>query len=102
MIPAQFDYLAPTTLDEAVAALAQHGDDAKILAGGQSLIPVLRLRLAAPSVLIDLGEQYLFIVSVFSFANPFCQSIHCYPFLHHDSTPSIPSSLVNCCHSQFI
>ena len=55
MIPAQFDYVKPTTVDEAVAALAKAGEDAKVLAGGQSLIPVLRLRLAAPSVLVDLG-----------------------------------------------
>ncbi|WP_035855567.1 FAD binding domain-containing protein [Cryptosporangium arvum] len=56
MIPVQFDYLAPATLEEAVAALSQHGDDAKILAGGQSLLPVLRMRLNAPEVLIDLGK----------------------------------------------
>jgi len=55
VIPAQFDYVKPSTVEEAVSALAQGGDDAKILAGGQSLLPVLRLRLAAPSVLIDLG-----------------------------------------------
>ncbi|MFI5952939.1 FAD binding domain-containing protein [Cryptosporangium sp. NPDC051539] len=56
MIPAQFDYLAPTSLEEAVAALSEHGDDAKILAGGQSLLPVLRMRLNAPEVVIDLGR----------------------------------------------
>ena len=56
MIPAQFDYLAPTTVEEALAALAQHGDDAKILAGGQSLLPVLRMRLNAPEMVIDLGR----------------------------------------------
>lgn len=55
MIPAKFDYVKPTSVAEAVSALQQGGDDAKILAGGQSLLPVLRLRLAAPSVLIDLG-----------------------------------------------
>ena len=55
MIPAKFDYVKPSSVEDAVAALVQGGDDAKILAGGQSLIPVLRLRLAAPSVLIDLG-----------------------------------------------
>ena len=55
MIPAPFDYVRPGTVEEAVAALQEAGEDAKILAGGQSLIPVLRLRLAAPSVLIDLG-----------------------------------------------
>ncbi len=56
MIPAQFDYVAPTSLADAVAALTDGGEDAKILAGGQSLIPVLRLRLAYPSVLIDLSR----------------------------------------------
>lgn len=56
MIPAQFDYLAPTTVEEALTALGQHGDDAKILAGGQSLLPVLRMRLNAPEVVIDLGK----------------------------------------------
>jgi aerobic carbon-monoxide dehydrogenase medium subunit len=55
MIPVQFDYLAPTSVEEALAALAEHGDDAKIIAGGQSLLPVLRMRLNAPEVVIDLG-----------------------------------------------
>lgn len=56
MIPAQFDYLAPASVEEALAALAEHGDDAKIIAGGQSLLPVLRMRLNAPEVVIDLGR----------------------------------------------
>lgn len=56
MIPAQFDYVAPTSVSEAVSALGEAGEDAKILAGGQSLIPVLRLRLAFPTVLVDLGR----------------------------------------------
>ncbi|WP_340537113.1 FAD binding domain-containing protein [Nocardioides sp. GXZ039] len=56
MIPAPFDYLAPTTVEEALAALAEHGDDAKLIAGGQSLLPVLRMRLNAPEVVIDLGR----------------------------------------------
>ena len=56
MIPTQFDYLAPTSVDAALAALAQHGDDAKIIAGGQSLLPVLRMRLNAPEVVIDLAK----------------------------------------------
>ena len=54
MIPSNFDYVAPTTVDDAVAALAEAGEDAKVIAGGQSLMPVLRLRLAAPTVLVDL------------------------------------------------
>jgi carbon-monoxide dehydrogenase medium subunit len=56
MIPSNFDYVAPTTVDDAVAALAQGGEDAKVIAGGQTLMPVLRLRLAAPTVLVDLGR----------------------------------------------
>lgn len=56
MIPAAFDYVAPTTVEDALSALATHGDDAKILAGGQSLLPVLRMRLNAPEVVIDLGR----------------------------------------------
>lgn len=56
MIPAAFEYFAPTSLDGAVTALRDAGEDAKIIAGGQSLMPVLRLRLAAPSALVDLGR----------------------------------------------
>ena len=55
VIPVKFDYLAPTSVEEALSALGEHGDDAKILAGGQSLLPVLRMRLNAPEVVIDLG-----------------------------------------------
>jgi len=54
MIPAVFDYMAPETLEEALDALAAHGEDAKLLAGGQSLIPLLKLRLAQPKLLVDL------------------------------------------------
>jgi carbon-monoxide dehydrogenase medium subunit len=56
MIPAAFDYIAPRTLDEAMRALAAHGEDAKLLAGGHSLLPLLKLRLANPKLLIDLGR----------------------------------------------
>jgi aerobic carbon-monoxide dehydrogenase medium subunit len=56
MIPASFDYHAPKTLDEAIALLGRLGDTAKILAGGQSLIPAMRFRLAAPETLIDIGR----------------------------------------------
>ncbi|HWP58475.1 MAG TPA: xanthine dehydrogenase family protein subunit M [Candidatus Acidoferrales bacterium] len=54
MIPAPFDYLAPETLDEAVRALAENGERAKLLAGGHSLLPMMKLRLVNPAVLIDL------------------------------------------------
>lgn len=56
MIPAPFDYVAPSTVDDAVRVLAGAGEDAKIIAGGQSLLPVLRMRLAAPTSLIDLNR----------------------------------------------
>jgi CO/xanthine dehydrogenase FAD-binding subunit len=53
--PPPFEYFAPTSVEEAAALLAEHGDDAKLLAGGQSLIPLLSLRLARPAVLVDLN-----------------------------------------------
>jgi carbon-monoxide dehydrogenase medium subunit len=53
---APFQYHAPSTADEAIALLSEHGDDAKVLAGGQSLLPLLALRLARPSVLVDVGR----------------------------------------------
>ena len=56
MKPAPFDYLAPDTLDSALAAMRQHGYDAKLLAGGQSLIPLLNFRLASPAILVDLNR----------------------------------------------
>lgn len=56
MIPAAFDYKAPTSVDEALQLLAEGGDDAKIIGGGQSLLPVMKLRLAAPELLIDLAK----------------------------------------------
>ena len=55
MIPAKFDYTRPSSLDEAAAALADGGEDAKVIAGGQSLLPLLRLRFSYPSVLVDVG-----------------------------------------------
>lgn len=56
MIPSPFDYVAASSVEEAVHALAQAGEDAKVLAGGQSLVPVLRLRLATPTTLVDLNK----------------------------------------------
>jgi carbon-monoxide dehydrogenase medium subunit len=56
MIPASFDYIAAKNLDEAISLLAKHKDDAKILAGGHSLLPAMKLRLMQPKVLIDLGR----------------------------------------------
>jgi carbon-monoxide dehydrogenase medium subunit len=56
MIPAEFDYTAPETLDDAIKALTDGGEDAKLLAGGHSLLPLMKLRLAAPSLLVDLRK----------------------------------------------
>jgi len=63
MIPASFEYSRPTAISEAIALLQEHGDDAKILSGGQSLIPMMKLRLARPAHVIDInaipGLQYI-------------------------------------------
>src|SRR6188508_155379 len=56
MIPAAFDYVRAESADHAIAQLAEHGEDAKLLAGGMSLLPLMKLRLATPTVLIDLGR----------------------------------------------
>ncbi len=55
MIPAKFDYVKPGSIGEAVQALASGGEDAKVIAGGQSLLPLLRLRLSYPDLLVDVG-----------------------------------------------
>ena len=56
MLPAAFDYRAPTSLDEALGVLKQHGDEAKVMAGGQSLIPLLKLRFSRPELVVDIGR----------------------------------------------
>ena len=56
MIPAAFDYVRAESVDEAIELLARNGDDAKLLAGGHSLLPLMKLRLATPSVLVDIGR----------------------------------------------
>lgn len=56
MIPANFEYFAPRTIDEAISLLAQHGDESKILAGGHSLIPAMKLRLTQIPVIVDIGK----------------------------------------------
>jgi len=64
MIPAPFDYERPTSVEQAVELLVRHGDEAKLLAGGQSLLPILKLRLARPEVLVDIGRLDLAYVRV--------------------------------------
>jgi carbon-monoxide dehydrogenase medium subunit len=56
VIPSAFDYVRADSVDGALAALAEHGDEAKLLAGGHSLLPLMKLRLAAPSVVVDIGR----------------------------------------------
>ncbi len=56
MKPAKFEYFAPTSLDEALEVLHEHGDDAKVLAGGQSLMPLMNMRLARPKVIVDVNR----------------------------------------------
>src|SRR5919108_3521980 len=56
MRPPRFDYLLPRTLDEALGLLAEHGEEAKVLAGGQSLVPLLNFRLVRPTYLVDLND----------------------------------------------
>jgi len=56
MIPAPFEYHAPSTVKEAISLLQQHGDDAKLLAGGHSLLPIMKFRLAQPKVVVDIGR----------------------------------------------
>ena len=56
MIPAPFDYVEADSADAAIAALTQHGDEAKLLAGGHSLLPLMKFRLATPAVLVDIGR----------------------------------------------
>lgn len=56
MFPRSFDYLAPGSMDDALSMLAEHGEDAKVLAGGQSLIPLMKLRFAAPDYIIDINR----------------------------------------------
>jgi len=56
MVPAAFDYRAPTSVAEALTVLREHGDDAKVMAGGQSLIPLLKLRFASPALVVDIGR----------------------------------------------
>ena len=56
MIPAPFEYVRAGSVDEAVSALQEHGDEAKVLAGGHSLLPLMKLRLAFPTALVDVGQ----------------------------------------------
>ena len=56
MFPSRFRYEAPHSLDEAIALLSEGGDDAKVLAGGQSLVPMMKLRFASPALLVDINN----------------------------------------------
>ena len=56
MIPPEFEYYAPTSVDDAIALLSRFNGEAKVLAGGHSLLPLMKLRLASPSVLVDINR----------------------------------------------
>ena len=56
MFPSSFEYVAPTSVDEVLSLLAEHGEDAKVLAGGQSLIPLMKLRFASPARILDINR----------------------------------------------
>lgn len=56
MIPAAFDYVQADSVEAALAALTEHGDEAKLMAGGHSLLPMMKLRLAVPEVIVDIGR----------------------------------------------
>ena len=56
MYPASFDYVVPSSVEEVIAILGEHGDDAKVMAGGQSLIPVMKLRFAAVEKIVDINR----------------------------------------------
>ena len=56
MIPANFDYIQADSVDEAIQALGEHGDEAKLVAGGHSLIPLMKFRLATPAYLVDINR----------------------------------------------
>jgi CO/xanthine dehydrogenase FAD-binding subunit len=64
MYRASFEYLVPSGINEAIALLQQYGEDAKLLAGGQSLVPMMKLRLAPPKYLIDLNRIALAIARI--------------------------------------
>lgn len=86
MIPSAFDYVKASTVDEAVAALAEAGEDAKVLGGGQSLLPVLRLRMNAPSVLVDVsGVDEMRTVSDEGGSLLIGAAVTTYEVMHHDA-----------------
>jgi aerobic carbon-monoxide dehydrogenase medium subunit len=86
MIPAAFDYVKASSVDDAVAALVAGGEDAKVLGGGQSLMPVLRLRLNAPSVLVDVSQiDELRTVTDEGGALLIGAGVTTYEVMHHDA-----------------
>ena len=91
MIPAAFDYQTADSAEQAVALLAEHGDEAKILAGGHSLIPLMRFRLATPSVLVDVGG-----VSDLSYINAVNGEIAIGALTHHSDLEHSDVLAENC------
>ena len=92
MIPSTFDYVKAGSVDEAVAALSEAGEDAKVLGGGQSLLPVLRLRLNAPSVIVDVsGVDEMRTVADEGGSLLIGAAVTTYEVMHHDAVKaSVP------------
>jgi carbon-monoxide dehydrogenase medium subunit len=89
VIPAAFDYVKASTVDEAVAALVEAGDDAKVLGGGQSLMPVLRLRLNQPTVIVDVSKvDEMRQVSDEGSSLLIGAAVTTYEVMHHDAVKS--------------
>lgn len=78
MYPASFEYLKPSGIDEAIALLGQHGDDAKLLAGGQSLVPMMKLRVARPKYLIDIHR-----IAELNYIRENAGALHCGAMTRH-------------------
>ena len=96
MKPAPFEYLAPTSLDEVLQMLNEHGYDGKLLAGGQSLVPVMNFRLAQPTILIDLnGVDELTYLNVSSGGGLFIGAMTRQRILEHDAVIAAKAPLLH-------
>ena len=91
MIPAPFEYQAASSLDDAIERLRLHGRDAKLLAGGQSLLPLMRLRIARPAILIDIGR-----VEDLSFIREEADRINIGPLTRHSDLARSPVLRARC------
>jgi carbon-monoxide dehydrogenase medium subunit len=90
MIPASFDYVRAGSVDEAIGLLSEHGDDAKLLAGGHSLLPLMKLRLAQPAMLVDIGR-----LSELSYVKEEKEYVAVGALTRHHDIATSPVALVN-------